>query len=171
MTISTLRKVLAWTICCFAIAVDLPAQAQVAPPDFPFGRPLRPVDPGEPLPPDEAFRISVEASDYRTIVVRFAPAAGYYLYRDKFAFAVRDPAGIKVIGVRLPPGEIKDDPFFGRVETFHNELQALVGLQGTSAGSLVLDITYQGCNDKIGICYPVMKKQVRVELPAPANPR
>ena len=40
------------------------------------------------LPPDQAFKVRVEPLDATTLVANFTPAEGYYLYRDKIAFAV-----------------------------------------------------------------------------------
>ena len=42
----------------------------------------------ELLPPEQAFRFSARALDDRTLEARFTIADGYYLYRDKFKFAV-----------------------------------------------------------------------------------
>ena len=43
----------------------------------------------------------------------------YYLYRDKLAFAV-DPSGSSVGAKALPAGKVKEDPFFGKVETYRS---------------------------------------------------
>ena len=40
----------------------------------------------ELLPPDEAFKMSVDVRDENTLIAKFIPAKNYYLYRDKIAF-------------------------------------------------------------------------------------
>lgn len=42
----------------------------------------------ELLPAEQAFRYSARALDNRTLEAVFVIADGYYLYRDKFGFAV-----------------------------------------------------------------------------------
>lgn len=36
----------------------------------------------ELLPPDEAFKLSLEVRDDRTLIARLTPAKDYYLYRE-----------------------------------------------------------------------------------------
>ena len=43
-------------------------------------------NPQELLPPDEAFKISVEVRDGNTLIANLMPAKDYYLYRDKIVF-------------------------------------------------------------------------------------
>jgi len=116
------------------------------------------------LPVDRAFAVSVEALDAHTLIARFEPEDGYYLYRDKFAFTLDPPVdGIAVREVELPRGEVKDDPNFGRTEVFHSPVEALVRLRreapepatpSVSAGTPVsVAVQYQGCADA-GLCYP-----------------
>ncbi len=124
------------------------------------------------LPPDEAFRMSYVIVDATTIAIDFTPASGdYYFYRDKFAFRVEEPADVSVTSIDLPSGEIKDDPFFGKTEIFHSKVRALVGLQRTTAAPIVLDVAYQGCNERIGVCYPPIEKRLRLKLPPLTNVR
>ncbi len=67
--------------------------------------------------PEQAFRYSARALDSRTLEARFVIADGYYLYRDKFSFAVA-PDGAVLGAPELPAGKIKTDQFFGKVETY-----------------------------------------------------
>ena len=166
--------VLSVTSSC-AVGVELSPQAQVGPfdslPRSDVVRPLPGPSPDVLLPADQAFRMSIVVADPQTIAAEFVPAEGYYLYRDKFAFHVREPADVELASVELPRGEVKDDPFFGRVELFHNKVQAVLRLQRASAGPIVLDVAYQGCNDIIGVCYPPIEKRIRLELPAATSGR
>jgi thiol:disulfide interchange protein DsbD len=117
------------------------------------------------LPAEEAFRFSARALDDRTVEVRFAVADGYYLYRDKFAFAV-EPAGVAAGAPSLPAGKVKDDKFFGKVETYRGDLFIAVPLSASAAGqSLVIAADSQGCAD-LGVCYPVNRQKVTLAIPA-----
>lgn len=119
----------------------------------------------ELLPAEQAFRFSARALDDRTLEARFTVADGYYLYRDKLKFAV-EPEAAGVATPPLPPGKVKDDAFFGQVETFRGEVVAKLPLaKGTPGQSLVLVADSQGCAD-IGVCYPVNRQKVTVVLPA-----
>jgi thioredoxin:protein disulfide reductase len=111
------------------------------------------------LEPEKAFRLSARVLDGRTVEVQFSIADGYYMYRDRFQFAVIG-GDAKLGPAEFPPGEIKKDEFFGTVETYRNRLAIRVPLEGDAA-KLALDVTSQGCAD-IGVCYPPTTQ--RVEL-------
>ena len=120
------------------------------------------------LPPEQAFRFSARALDDRTLEARFAVADGYYLYREKLKFAVEpEIAGLAV--PPLPPGKMKDDQFFGKVETYRGEVVVKLPLPAAAAGnSLVLVADSQGCAD-LGVCYPVNRQRVTLVLPMPGK--
>src|SRR5450759_4056778 len=69
----------------------------------------------ELLDPAVAFKFSAQAIDAGTIEVRYRIADGYYMYRDKFKFAV-EPATVKLGTAQFPNGDIHNDEFFGKVE-------------------------------------------------------
>ncbi|HSO07102.1 MAG TPA: protein-disulfide reductase DsbD [Pelomicrobium sp.] len=118
----------------------------------------------ELLPPDEAFKASMRAADASTIIADFVPAKGYYLYRDKFAFSVVEPAGASIAQVSLPPGKMKDDPLFGKTEVFFEPAAVSLTLAGVSADRVKIKASYQGCNEPIGVCYPPIEKTFEVAL-------
>jgi thiol:disulfide interchange protein len=115
----------------------------------------------EPLEPEQAFRFSALAVDAHTVEVRWDIAPGYYMYRDKFSFSVEPGTLGKV---ELPPGHVKDDENFGRVETYRDVFRVQLPLSG-AAGRVTVRATSQGCAD-IGICYPPQKHAATVDLPA-----
>jgi thiol:disulfide interchange protein DsbD len=43
------------------------------------------------LEPEKAFRMQARALDAQTLEVRFAIADGYYMYRERFKFALEEP--------------------------------------------------------------------------------
>jgi len=103
------------------------------------------------LPPDQAFTFSA-SEEAGTVNVHFKIADGYYMYRERFAFATRN--GTAQLGdAQIPPGHVKFDPTFQKnVETYRGELTIRVSVQKAS-GPFDLAVTSQGCADA-GICYP-----------------
>jgi len=117
-----------------------------------------------PLPPDRAFRFSARMIDARTVEARFTIADGYYLYRDKIHFAV-EPAAAGLAVPPLPNGAVKEDPFFGRVETYRGGIVVNLALKDARPGqNVVIAAESQGCAD-IGICYPPTVQRVTVPIP------
>jgi len=120
------------------------------------------VNPGDLLEPEKAFRISTRALDANSIEVRFAIADGYYMYRERFKFAV-DPGSKGKLGApQFPPGERKKDEFFGEVETYRKQLAFRLPVEGAE-GVLRLTVTSQGCAD-VGVCYIPMDSKLTVQL-------
>lgn len=120
------------------------------------------------LEPERAFAFSVQALDEKTVEARFAIANGYYLYREKLHFSV-EPASLAAMPT-LPSGKIKDDEFFGKVETYRGELTVALALQQAAPGSkVVVRAESQGCADA-GVCYPPQVQSVTVTLPLPGMP-
>ncbi len=114
------------------------------------------------LPNERAFAFSARGLDERTVEARFAIADGYYLYREKLRFGV---APGKLAAVSLPPGQIKEDEFFGKVETYREELAVRLPLDAAAPGRPVtVDAESQGCAD-IGVCYPPQVQHITVTLP------
>jgi thiol:disulfide interchange protein DsbD len=65
----------------------------------------------------------------------------------------------------MPKGDKHHDDFFGEVETYRERLQAtLPGTPTEAAGTISLEVRYQGCADA-GVCYPPQKRVVQVTLP------
>ena len=119
----------------------------------------------DPLPPERAFRFTARALNPQTIEARFAIADGYYLYRDKIHFSV-EPATAGLGVPPLPEGKIKEDQFFGRVETYRGGLIVNLSLKNAAVGHKVVILAEsQGCAD-LGICYPPQVQRVTVALPA-----
>ena len=118
-----------------------------------------------PLSPDKAFLFSARAVDAQTVEARFTIADGYYLYRDKIHFAI-DPASGALATPALPAGKIKQDEFFGRVETYRGTVTVNLAVKNFTPGRpLIIQAQSQGCAD-IGICYPPTTQSATVALPA-----
>jgi thiol:disulfide interchange protein DsbD len=116
------------------------------------------------LPPDEAFRFAARALDTRTIEANFRIAPGYYMYRDKMRFAV-EPDATLLGDAALPPGQVKDDEFFGRVETYRDRVVVRLPMANPQPGRTVtLRAESQGCADA-GVCYPPHTQRVTLVVP------
>lgn len=118
------------------------------------------------LDADQAFQVTVSVSDPEIVDARWTIAPGYYLYRDKFRLGLVDAQGVGIASTDIPPGEPKDDPYFGRQEIFHDEATIRVRLRRNSPGAQTVRVktSYQGCAE-IGVCYPPISRITAVDLP------
>ena len=114
------------------------------------------------LEPEQAFRFSARALDASTIEVRYQIADGYYLYRERFAFAA-EPAGVKLGTAQIPQGKKKKDEFFGEVQTHRGELKITVPVTEAVDGKIALIATSQGCAD-VGVCYVPMDSKIQLAM-------
>ena len=105
---------------------------------------LGPALAANPLPVDQAFRLSVTKDTDGRLVLNWQIANGYYLYRDHIE--AKDGQG-NALAVDTQPGLPKDDPNFGRLEVYYTHATASVKADGKP-----LELTYQGCQED-GICY------------------
>jgi thiol:disulfide interchange protein DsbD len=123
--------------------------------------------PAEALPEEQAFRVEALAQSPSELLLRFTPAPGYYLYRDKIAVRVVDAPGFATGTPRWPPGRAYRDEHFGEVVVYFDQVEVPVPLQraDTAARTLALDVDFQGCQDQ-GLCYPPMTRRLEVALPA-----
>jgi thioredoxin:protein disulfide reductase len=114
------------------------------------------------LPPEQAFKFSAHIADAHTVVVNYAIADGYYMYRERFRFKA---TGAKLGEPVIPPGKIKyDDTFQKNVETYHNGVEIRIPVE--ASGPFTLNASGQGCADK-GLCYPPQDASIRL-APGPA---
>lgn len=120
----------------------------------------------EPLPPDQAFKLKVSVRGPNTVIAELVPAPEHYLYKSKVSFALKNASGVMIRQVQLPVGEAKNDPNFGPMEVYRKPIQAEIALDRTPrAKTLTLLARYQGCNEKLGVCYPPIDKSVDLVLP------
>ncbi|WP_354683411.1 protein-disulfide reductase DsbD [Cupriavidus necator] len=114
------------------------------------------------LPPEQAFRFAARQLDDKSVEVRFDVAPGYYMYRERFAFAAQ-PAGVKLGTPDFPQGKVKFDDTFGKeMETYRDSVTIRVPVESAPVdGKWSLTVTSQGCADK-GLCYPPMESAFKV---------
>lgn len=115
------------------------------------------------LDPEVAFKFSARALDANTLEAHWQIADGYYMYRDKFGFEVE---GAKLGTPQRPPGKIKQDEYFGTVETYRKDIRIKLPIKRTAdATSITLKTVSQGCADA-GLCYIPQNESVTIKLPA-----
>ncbi len=109
------------------------------------------------LPPDEAFLFSVHLTDSGILVAHWDIAHGYYLYRDKFSFLVKE--GNQILGEpELPAGIVKMDIKYGATEIYEYGVDIKIPVRNSSElAQFTLTTTYQGCAEN-KLCYPPLEK-------------
>jgi thioredoxin:protein disulfide reductase len=121
------------------------------------------------LRPDQAFNLSVKSEANGRVDANFTPAPGYYLYRDRIKFTLQNAGGTRIAGTRMPPAEMKNDPYFGRMAVYHHPFQVVLDLKRGrgEASPITLAASFQGCSER-GICYPPVTKTLMLDL-SPAH--
>ena len=118
------------------------------------------------LEPDLAFKVKVAFKGPTTLVADLMPSKGYYLYKDRIHFSVKNSSDVVITAVDLPDGKVATDPTFGRTETYEKPIQAFITLQyAPKAKSFTLVAAFQGCHRSTGVCYPPIEKELNLTLP------
>lgn len=120
---------------------------------------------GLPLPENQAFRFEAIVDSADRLLLRFTPAPGYYLYRERNSVEL-EADGVRAGAIEWPPSQPHFDEHFGNVEVYFDPVDAPLPLQRehTRAVPAVLRVTFQGCQTD-GICYPPMTREVALQLP------
>ncbi|WP_420473671.1 protein-disulfide reductase DsbD N-terminal domain-containing protein [Noviherbaspirillum sp. ST9] len=120
----------------------------------------------ELIEPDLAFQMKVTVKGPNTVVAELVPAKGYYLYKEKIRFAFKNGSGVLVNTVKLPSGEMKNDQIFGKTEVYRKAVPVEITMsRPANAGRVTLVAAYQGCHERLGVCYPPIEKAVNLVLP------
>lgn len=132
-----------------------------------FGDSLLGGDEQQFLPVDKAFAFSAEVEDGNTIKASWDIEDGYYLYRDKFSFALQDANGVELGKINMPEGKEKVDESFGRMIVYFKNVDLMLPLKRTQLDptEVTLVAKYQGCAEA-GLCYPPQTKNMPLSLPA-----
>ncbi len=117
------------------------------------------------LSPEAAFQLDLSAIDSQNIQANFTVTPGYYLYKERIKFEIKQPDTSKIVKVTLPAGDIKEDPNFGTQEVYHHDFKANILLSSTDNVPVTIAVSYQGCSEK-GLCYAPIKKTFTVDLNA-----
>ncbi|HNR22178.1 MAG TPA: protein-disulfide reductase DsbD [Steroidobacteraceae bacterium] len=118
------------------------------------------------LPPEQAFRYSLD-SDGQKIVVHWDVEPGYYLYLKRMGVS-STAEGLTLGEAVYPQGEVHTDEYFGEQVVFRGRFDVTVPITvapGTSARDIPVTLKLQGCADA-GLCYPPTAWDTSVTIPA-----
>ena len=120
-----------------------------------------------PMPAEQAFAFEAIAFHGNQLLLRFTPARGYYVYRDRTSMALEGASGVSLQAPRWPKGVAHHDEHFGDVTVYFDQAEVPVPLKRDRANALnaTLRVTFQGCQTD-GICYPPMTRRVKLAIPA-----
>lgn len=121
-----------------------------------------------PLPAEQAFQFEAIVNTSNELLLRFTPAPGYYLYRDKTKITiVSDNNSVLAGELQWPAAKSHKDEYFGDVAVFFDLVEAKLPLQlnDAKAHDITLKASFIGCQEN-GICYPPMKRDIALSLPA-----
>jgi len=124
------------------------------------------LNPDELLPPERAFAARLEQQGPQ-LLLHLDVARGYYLYRERIQITPQPASSVKVPA--LPPGEAKNDPYFGRQQVFHQGITLTLPLNGPLPPDFGLKTVVQGCADA-GLCYPPLTRTLKVGDGMSSNP-
>lgn len=120
------------------------------------------------LSPDAAFGLEITTDTNQTgnqINANFKVAPGYYLYKERIKFALTPSTAHEV---KLPAGDIKDDPNFGKMEVYHHDFSGVIAIKSAANQTMTVKATYQGCSEK-GLCYAPQHKNFTVSFTNPPS--
>ncbi|WP_284448563.1 protein-disulfide reductase DsbD family protein [Pseudoxanthomonas mexicana] len=120
-----------------------------------------------PLPEEQAFAFEAIAFNGNELLLRFTPARGYYVYRDRTSMALEGAQGVSLQAPRWPKGKAHRDEHFGDVVVYFDQAEVPVPLKRDRADAVTatLRVTFQGCQTD-GICYPPMTRRVKLAIPS-----
>jgi thiol:disulfide interchange protein DsbD len=112
------------------------------------------------LSAEQAFILTITKLDDSTLLASWDIQPSYYLYHNKFFLDVK---GAEFGDIDFPKGKIKDDDYFGKVQTHRGLLEVKLPLKNIKDKNLELIVNYQGCADA-GVCYPPQKTRTKLNL-------
>lgn len=107
---------------------------------------------------DEAFMFNFEQKGAK-LTLSWTIASDYYLYTDKFKFAVENA---EITNQTHPEGTQIEDEFFGATEVYFFEAEIELELENITQGAQI-KVRYQGCANA-GLCYNPVTKVVDLDL-------
>lgn len=123
---------------------------------------------GQPkfLPVDQAFAVTpTQVGD--ELVVKFAITPKHYVYQDRLSLKL--PEGVTAGEWQFDKApSIIDDPTFGVVPVFEEDVTARVQLSATTDIQQPIGIRWQGCA-KAGLCYPPETTTISMTLMSDAQ--
>jgi thiol:disulfide interchange protein DsbD len=105
--------------------------------------------------PDQAFKFEAIFNELDQIELTWSIDNQCFLYKEKLEFYISPKQNFS--SKTNNTAVLQDDEYFGNVEVYYQELKYF--LTGDFSEEAIIDIVYQGCNEK-GFCYPPIKKQI-----------
>ena len=137
-----------------------------------LGQALGMDDGPEILPAEEAYKLLAIVERGDLIRLQWAIAEGTYLYQDKMEVKLVGGEGVALGDFPLPEAEIKQDAIrpdgsIGDLPVYHDAVDLPIPLIRSETGAMEIQllVAYQGCAEA-GVCYPPIKQQVALALPA-----
>ena len=121
-----------------------------------------------PLPPEQAFGFDALVDTPNRLLLRFTPAKGYYLYRDRTSITLAGANdSVRQNPPQWPVAKQYHDEHFGDVAVYFDEADVPLPLlrKNTDVQQITLHVVMQGCQTD-GICYAPMQRSVSLNLPA-----
>lgn len=118
------------------------------------------------IPVEEAFQLEVlpynPAEKMLTARVYITP--DHYLYKEKFKFTLEGENQEQLGEPEFPPTVMKDDPYYGEIEVYTQNIDIKIPVPGELAADATLATEYQGCSESSGICYPPVTAKYPVQM-------
>lgn len=151
----TLKKIIAATFCVSALMTSVPTFAQNGGLSAILSQKSQKF-----LPVHQAFAVDVRVEGDEVVAV-FKITPNHYIYRDKLSLKL--PDGVQASGWQFDNVPVMiDDPTFGRVAVFEEDVVARATLTGV-ADNAPASLRWQGCA-KAGLCYPPETSRFHVSL-------
>lgn len=110
--------------------------------------------PSKFIPADQAFKLVGDTKDNNKLILEFQVTPGYYLYQRKFAYYSTNSSVKFQDAIFSRAAQIKDDPEFGKVPVYHEDVSITVPYSGGGK----VTVRWQGCADA-GLCYPPQERE------------
>ena len=154
-----MMRILSLICGCFLLLFMLPLKADEA-----LLQQLLPATQPKFLPAEQAFVITTHQTENQ-LQITLAPAAGYYLYREKMRL---DATNAESSPVKLPAGVLHEDEFLGKTEIYPQPVTLTFPFRSIADGATAT-FTYQGCT--AGLCYPPQQKIITLASYQPPQSR
>lgn len=120
----------------------------------------------ELLDVDKAFQLQAPRVEGENVIIQWTIADDYKLYKDKMSATTES---IKLGSAIYSKAKFVNDPLFGKTETYAHSASITLPLDKTARPEAItaeILVKYQGCADKVGVCYPPQTRTLSVEIPA-----
>lgn len=108
----------------------------------------------EPVDPALAFSVKARSTGPQQITLDFFVRSNYYLYRERIKVALKGSPAWRIQNIGFPPATTKEDRIFGRSEVYTQSFSVPVKLEGKPGSPASVLVSYQGCFEPLGVCYP-----------------